>query len=268
MNPLASVKGNEMRRIKDASKLSKKAALLLLAVSLCAGASLSGSAAAHSAKGKRQDSATGGRNKVSSDLRDKVRDSKDDRRRQSAGGTTSVIVQVSGQPSGQLKAFLNRQGVHVNAQFKNLNAFAAELPVSAIEELASFAEVSYVSADREMVSLGGNLSTLTGAEAVRQQTTAAGTSYTLDGTGVGIAVLDSGIYNAHKSFAGHYGGGKDYTGEARTDDPHGHGTHVASIAAGGSDAVKGKYVGIAPNATIYNLRVLNSFGVGRVSSVL
>src|SRR5215204_272471 len=68
--------------------------------------------------------------------------------------------------------------------------------------------------------------------------------------------------------SGRYGAGKDYTGENRTDDPFGHGTHVAAIAAGSAAILSGKYSGVAPGATIYNLRVLNSFGVGRVSSVL
>src|SRR5205085_3781028 len=118
-------------------------------------------------------------------------------------------------------------------------------------------------------------------DAVRQQTrtttTLLGgtttTSYTLDGTGIGIAVLDSGIDITHKAFLGNDDRlrivvNKDFTGEGRTDDPYGHGTHVATIAAGNGRISNARYIGIAPNANLLNLRVLNSQGAGSVSSVL
>src|SRR6185369_9131263 len=60
----------------------------------------------------------------------------------------------------------------------------------------------------------------------------------------------------------------DFTGEGRTDDPYGHGTHVASIAAGNGRISSAEFTGIAPNANLVNLRVLNSTGTGNVSSVL
>src|SRR6185436_6719707 len=61
---------------------------------------------------------------------------------------------------------------------------------------------------------------------------------------------------------------EDFTGEGRTDDPYGHGTHVASLAAGNGRISNGQYVGIAPNAKLINLRVLNSEGVGTTAYVL
>jgi serine protease AprX len=61
---------------------------------------------------------------------------------------------------------------------------------------------------------------------------------------------------------------KDFTGENRTDDPYGHGTHVASIAAGNGQVSNGSYRGIAPNANLVNLRVLDSQGKGTISALL
>src|SRR5207244_7306240 len=61
---------------------------------------------------------------------------------------------------------------------------------------------------------------------------------------------------------------QDFTGENRTDDPYGHGSHVASIAAGNGRVSNAAYLGIAPNAKIINLRVLNSNGTGTVSATL
>jgi subtilisin family serine protease len=96
----------------------------------------------------------------------------------------------------------------------------------------------------------------------------------LDGSGIGIAIVDSGIYGAHTSFIDTQTGQSrivvnlDFTGEGRTDDPYGHGTHVAAAAAGNGIVARGEYIGIAPRAKILNLRVLNSKGTGSVSNVL
>ena len=60
----------------------------------------------------------------------------------------------------------------------------------------------------------------------------------------------------------------DFTGEGRTDDPYGHGTHVASIAAGNNHVANGAYTGIAPGAKIINVRVLNSLGAGSTSNAI
>jgi serine protease AprX len=134
--------------------------------------------------------------------------------------------------------------------------------------------VLYVSLDKEVKSLG-HVSLTTGADAVRTQTVTSpsGATTALDGSGVAIAVLDSGLYKEHVSFLGTNGAtrvivNKDFTGENRTDDPYGHGTHVASIAAGNGRISNGAYTGVAPNANLINLRVLNKQGNGTVSSVL
>ena len=117
----------------------------------------------------------------------------------------------------------------------------------------------------------GHVSLTTGADAVRE--TNGTTTGGLDGTGIGIAILDSGIDTDHKSFLDRNNGlrvivDRDFTGEGRSDDPYGHGTHVASMASGNGRISNAQYVGIAPNANIINLRVLNSQGAGTISGLL
>src|SRR2546423_3822639 len=96
----------------------------------------------------------------------------------------------------------------------------------------------------------------------------------LDRSRIGIAIVDSDIYGSHVEFTdtqtklSRIVVNQDFTGEGRTDDPYGHGTHVASAAAGNGMIAKGEYIGIAPRAKIVNLRVLNSKGVGSVSNLL
>src|SRR5206468_9398516 len=51
-------------------------------------------------------------------------------------------------------------------------------------------------------------------------------------------------------------------------DPGGHGTHVAGVLAGSGARSSGEFVGVAPEASIVDVRVLNGHGVGRLSSIL
>lgn len=79
-----------------------------------------------------------------------------------------------------------------------------------------------------------------------------------DGSGVKVAILDSGVYNhPDLSIASH---ANFVTGETSSTDLNGHGTHVAGIVASDGGSSGGKYRGIAPGASIINARAGNVFG--------
>src|SRR5258705_4646016 len=200
-------------------------------------------------------------NKVGPDLRDQM----------AHGGQSlvKVILQLNDKMSGQLNALLRGNGVKVKKQFVNFNSFSVDLPANLVDVLSNFPEVSFISIDSEVRSLGGHIAHTSGADNVRSMSS----DGALDGNGVGIAIVDSGIYAAHTSFSDTQTGNsrivvsQDFTGEGRTDDPFGHGTHVAAAAAGNGIVSQGEYIGIAPRANLINLRVLNSQGIGSVSTL-
>jgi subtilisin family serine protease len=72
----------------------------------------------------------------------------------------------------------------------------------------------------------------------------------LDGTGVTVAILDSGIDATHPDFAGKIAANENFTTDPNADDVVGHGTHVASIIAGSGAKSGGKYRGVAPGAKL------------------
>lgn len=89
-----------------------------------------------------------------------------------------------------------------------------------------------------------------------------------DGTGVKVAVVDSGIDANHPDLAGKVIAAKNFSAAEGTQDANGHGTHVASTVAGSGAASGGAYKGVAPGAELINARALDAKGWGSDSSVL
>ncbi len=75
------------------------------------------------------------------------------------------------------------------------------------------------------------------------------------GSGVTVAVLDTGVDASHPDLAGKVVAEQNFTEDLNPADTVGHGTHVASIIAGTGAASGGKYVGVAPDAKLYDGKV-------------
>ncbi|SES95609.1 S8 family serine peptidase [Nonomuraea wenchangensis] len=91
----------------------------------------------------------------------------------------------------------------------------------------------------------------------------------LDGAGVKVAVLDSGIDDTHPDLAGRIADSRSFVDGAETaKDGHGHGTHVASIITGSGAASGGTYKGVAPGVKLVVGKVLDDSGSGSWSDVV
>ena len=73
---------------------------------------------------------------------------------------------------------------------------------------------------------------------------------TWTGTGIGVAILDTGLY-PHIDFGERIRGFQDFLGHRPYPyDDSGHGTHVAGILAGDGTASDRRYQGVAPGCLL------------------
>jgi len=185
-------------------------------------------------------------------------------------GTVSVIIQLSpGTPPGQVKKFARS----INRNLNGIGAVAANVPLAVLDKLLANGWVEYVSPDRPNKPMWDYAPPPVNAWYARK-------NYGVDGTGIGIAVIDSGVYQHDDLMTADMTASRIVysesfvPGDPSTGDPYGHGTHVAGVLAGnGHDSSSGSgytdhYVGIAPNANIINLRVLDANGGASDSTVI
>jgi hypothetical protein len=85
------------------------------------------------------------------------------------------------------------------------------------------------------------------------------------GAGIKVAVIDTGIDCGHQDLAGGCVYGANFVNGSQPFDDNGHGTHVGGIIAARQNGVG--VVGVAPEATVYAVKVMDSTGSGSWSNV-
>lgn len=157
-------------------------------------------------------------------------------------------------------------------QYQSIPAIAATLTRQQVELLSKLPIVKQIQYDAPMKATMDTASYWFGATKAR-------TDFSLTGDANGaarsygpgdivIAVIDTGIDATHVDLdGGKVIGWKDFVnGKATPYDDNGHGTHVASIAAGEGDG-NPAYTGVAPGAALVGVKVLDRRGSGLMSDV-
>ncbi|GGL12730.1 peptidase [Sphaerisporangium melleum] len=88
------------------------------------------------------------------------------------------------------------------------------------------------------------------------------------GTGVKVAVLDTGVDAAHPDLKDRITGSATFVPGQDVTDRNGHGTHVASTIAGTGAASEGVEKGVAPGADLLIGKVLDNAGSGQDSWII
>ena len=140
-------------------------------------------------------------------------------------------------------------------------ALVADVPAAALDALAHAPVVRRVSLDRRIEATLERTAAAIGARWVNEE-------LGFDGTGVGVAIIDSGVAK-HGDLSGRIAHFADFV-DSRTQpyDRYGHGTHVAGIIAGNGQDSNGARRGIAPGAHLVVLRALDEQGNGYISNAI
>lgn len=158
---------------------------------------------------------------------------------------------------------LQKQGCCIKHSLPIINAVSTVIQRSTLESMLKSKHVSYIFLDAQVRGvLDTARTTLHAKWAYNQRHT---------GKGVTVAVIDTGIA-PHPDLTkprSRIIGFKDFVNHRLEPyDDEGHGTHVAGIIAGNGHSSKGKYRGIAPEANLVGVKVLNSSSSGTISDVL
>ncbi len=158
----------------------------------------------------------------------------------------------------------------VTRRFRVVDGFAARLTVAQIRALARVPGVFRVEEDFEVSLVMDEAKDDYGITAARAAFQVDGSP--VDGSGVSVCVLDTGIDPAHEQTDSQIADWSDFVNSQPTPyDDHYHGTHVAAIAAGdaqGTSADASRYGGVAPGASLLVGKVLNSAGSGTESDII
>jgi subtilisin len=173
----------------------------------------------------------------------------------------NVIIGFDRTPGPAEQALVRSYGGDIKSTFSIVPGISASIPETAISGLLRNPKVLVVQPDVKVHAVDVYP---WGVEKIGADIVHGSNNY---GSGISIAVIDSGIDYNNPEFDGIYAGGYDFV----DDDPfpmdlYGHGTHVAGIIA--ADLGSGEVIGVAPGVTLYALRVLDHDGYGYYSDII
>lgn len=204
---------------------------------------------------------------------------------QNPGKPVRVIVQSTGE-TAPLTAFVTELGGLIIHDLSIIHAVAVEVPATDITALAARPDVRWVSLDAQVVSTAAKAAkptktpeptptpapsatpapTATSTPTAQTVNTFPDTTNTraawdqgLNGTGVGVVVIDSGVEMSF-NFS-NLNWRLNFSANSQSiNDNYGHGTHVAGIIANNGSTSNGLYKGIAPNARLYSMKIAGDDG--------
>lgn len=191
------------------------------------------------------------------------------------GSQVNVIVRFAKPVGPAMHEKVLRRGGKLRRELRLIRSGAYKLSASELADLAKDPDVVYIAPDRPVHSLG--TASIVPAIDYHNETINAPWAWSqgLNGSGIGVAVIDSGIAGVPDLTSGNLVYSQDFVGDngGSADDQYGHGTHVAGIVAGNGAGSTGPgytytFQGIAPAVNLINLRVLNASGAGRDSDVI
>jgi len=155
-------------------------------------------------------------------------------------------------------ALIKQNGGEIHNVYSIIPAVHASLPKTALQTLRENPQIAYIQPDAKIETnaqiIPWGIEHINATKAWAQST----------GNGVKVAVLDSGV-GPHDDLTV-YGGYDFVNNDADPSDDYGHGTMVAGIIAAKANSIG--VVGVAPDAQIYAVKIIDSNGDGSLSRAI
>ncbi len=189
-------------------------------------------------------------------------------------GHEAVIIGFKKLPGHSEKALVEKAGGKIKYTYHLIPAMAASVPSVAIKGLRHNPNVTYVEDDGD-VFLDGELTDSWGVDRIDADLAWIRPVSGNKGAGIHIAIIDTGIDKDHPDLIANIAGGVNFVagkGKDKTADPdawdddHGHGTHCAGIVAADDNGFG--VVGVAPDASLYGVKILDNRGRGKASDFI
>ena len=179
-----------------------------------------------------------------------------------------VIIGFKEKPNQADEDTIRGLGGETRHTYNIIDAKAVEIPEQAIDRIKKNPRVAYVEEDVEVYALEETLPW--GVDRIDAELVHPANK----GTGVKVAIIDSGIDKDHPDLEANIKGGVNFVSTPpwkpadpdKWDDDNGHGTHCAGTVAA-VDNEEG-VIGVAPEAYLYGVKVLGKTGSGYVSDVI
>lgn len=182
---------------------------------------------------------------------------------ESNGDHIPVIISGADCECDDLEKYVRDLGGVIKYRLPIINAVAAYIPPISVKSFTQQKNIDKVHFDNVVHKLMNTASVTVASDYANERG--------LTGKDIGVAVVDTGVHphsdltmpnNRITAF-------KDFIQDKSNPyDDEGHGTHVAGIIAGNGFSSNGKYMGIAPDANIIGVKVLNKEGGGNISDVI
>ena len=196
----------------------------------------------------------GRRARLSGDLVQKLR---------AGDGRTSTVIFTGSQ--ARVDEIVARHGLQVRKRLKS--GAVLEVPGYQLQAVAGDPQVDALSGNQLVTAQMATSVQSTGADQVHGGLATLGAAG-VTGAGIGIAVIDSGVAYMPE-LRGRIVASRDFTDDRGPGlDEHGHGTHVAGIAAAAGRNRHDDTRGVAPGAHIVSLKVLDARGRGYAADVI